>query len=188
MKRNSLLLILLTVVFSVNCFSQTKTPLEVATEFWNLALKNDFESAKKQINLPLFNKEKLESLKQLFQTVSKNEMRITKIDKDEILQISAEIVFRAKGKDGQEILARMRLIKPLNVWQVMSLETFAEVLVEADTVFVQPLPIEPKKQNDVQILPLEPYNEKKNPAVYQAEPYNPNKNPATYQFIVPKKP
>lgn len=189
MKRSYFTLLLL-LVFAINNFSQVKTPVEVVNEFWNLALKNDFEAAKKQINLTFFNKEKLESLKQVFQTVSTNEMRITKFEKEEVLQISAEFVFKAKGKDGQEILARIRLMKSSNVWQVMGLETFAEVLVESDTVFVQPLPIpnfEPKKQNDVQILPLEPYNEKKNPANFLAEPYNEKKKPAVYQFI-PKKP
>ena len=187
MKRSYFVLLLI-LLFAVNNFSQMKSPNEVVNEFWNLALKNDFDTAKKQINLPLFNKEKLESLKQVFQTVSTNEMKITKFEKEEILQISAVFVFKVKGKDGQEILARIRLIKSLNTWQVLSLETFAEVLVETDTVFVQSLPIEPKKQNDAQILPLEPYNEKKNPVTFLGKPYTPDNYIPKIEYKLPKIP
>lgn len=189
MKRSAFFFLLI-FVFAVNSFSQVKTPIEVINEFWSLALKNDFEAAKKQINLTFFGKTKLENLKQVFQSVAQNELKITKFEKEEVLPLSAEIVFRAKGKNRQEILVRIRLIKPLGAWQVMSLETFAQVLVESDTVFIQPLPIpnfESKKEDSPQIVPLQPYDEKKNPATFLVEPYNEKKNLAAYQFI-PKKP
>ena len=189
MKRNSLALILLTLIFAVSGFSQTKDPIDVVNEFWILAVKNDFESAKQKINIALFNTEKLEQLKQTFQTISKNELKITKFEKQEIQSAKAFFVLKAKGKNEQEITAQIHLIKLLNTWQVMSLETFAEVFVEPDVFITQSLPIiEPEKQNNVEILPLKPYNPDDNSVKILAEPYNPNKNPAKYQYIIPKNP
>jgi hypothetical protein len=189
MKRNSLLLFWLIFVFAVNNFSQTKTPLEVANEFCNLALNNDFESAKKHLESKSFVGIKLKSLKIDFQSVSNKGFNKLELSSQQILPANAKFIFNSKGKS-ENATIEVLLVKSLNVWKISKFDVkfsiVARIFVNGDTTQLSP-DFQPKKQNEPKILPLEPYNEKKNPAKILAEPYYPNKNPATYQFI-PKNP
>jgi hypothetical protein len=187
MKRNSLLLFWLIFVFAVNNFSQTKTPLEVANEFCNLALNNDFESAKKHLESKSFVGIKLESLKIDFRIV-KGFKKLSLINQD-ISPVTAKFVFNAKSVT-QIVQITVNLAKTVIDWKItkFNVKTSWDARVYINEKYGSYMPnFQPNKEKTPQILPLEPYNEKKNPAKILAEPYYPNKNPAIYEFI-PKKP
>lgn len=192
MKRAAL--VLLVFVFALNVFSQTKSPVEVANEFWNLALKNDFEGAKKLTETKSFEGIKREALKIDFQTVSKKGFGKLKLIRQEILPATAKLHFSSQGSF-ENALVEISLVKSLTDWKVKSFDVkfvhnfrvYGNYVNTPPMQNYQPSPQQftlqyspfscPPKSNEAQILPLEPYNPQKNPAKIIAEPYSPQKTP-----------
>jgi hypothetical protein len=207
MKRSFFFLSLI-FIFAVNNFSQTKTPFEIASEFCNLALKNDFEAAKEQINAKSFSGIKLESLKIDFQTVSKKGFKKLDVVFQQTLPATAKFIFSSEGSY-EKVVFEVSLVKFVTDWKINSFDTkiswnfrvyeygnyspslpdfnkFNPPLVNSYAPQYSPFapPIKPKEPKII----AEPYYPNKNPAKYQAEPYNPSKNPVYSLDITPKNP
>ena len=187
MKRSYFILVLILFI-AVNCFSQTKTPLEVAQEFGNLALKNDFEAAKSQIDTTSFKGIKLESLKIDFKALSNKEFSKPQVIFQEVQIATAKFTFISRGVYNDALIT-VTLAKMINGWKISSFDvkiSWNFQVYEAQ----RNSPLVPNFQSPGLTSPqYSPFAlpQKPKEARIIAEPYSPEKNPVRFLGINPKK-
>lgn len=188
MKQNFLLLTLLILLATTTSFSQIRGSIEVVNEFWQLAQKNDFESAKSHIDTVFFGAKNLDVLRQDFQTISKSEFNKLEISQQKKLFGKAILTFKLRGKNKKQAILEVSLVKSLTTWKISSLKIniLNDSTVFGDRVVIQRvLNVDFKNRNYTPLVPHNPSNPDKNPVRVIAEPYNPAKNPITFQKIIP---
>ena len=178
MKRMALFLLLIGLL-AINGFSQTKTPVVVVNEFWNLAVKNDFETAKKRLDPVFFGEITFEQLKDDFQFISGNEFKELKlVSQKDVSGNVVSLTFESRGIDNRWILVKFYVVKSFQGWEIVKYEKFVPGVSLKNNIIALP--------RDPQYIPFSERSKTKPPVKHIPPLYNPKDNPVKFQPIIPK--
>jgi hypothetical protein len=153
MKAKIFQILLLVFIFSMTSFSQSQNPSDALNEFWNLALKNDFQTAKEKIDSKSLEGKKRKELKKHFQFISKNKLEIKEVEQHKKQPTNASFLIMTKEKEFNENSFAIEMVKIKDNWKITSFDsvTVAVVSVMSGETFKLITPNIPK------FGPLTPY-------------------------------
>lgn len=192
MKRRALFVICVSFILVANSFSQTQSQTDAFNKFWDLAVNNNFESAKSQIASNISDINNLEKIRQNFQIVSANKLKLLDFWLNRISLNKAFFTVTTNDENKQEVSFQLTMIKLNESWKILAFDKSIQVVVDGGDIpiNVPPNSYQPFGQNRQQTNPpiilLETYNPAKNPVEFIGKPYYPNQNMLQFNKFVPK--
>lgn len=120
MKRGFIIFLMI-LFFAGNCFGQSSAgdPVGLFYKFWDLALSNDVESAKKFALGNSIKSNDYEQIRKNFEIIFENKLKVIKTGKTEVYPTQAFFNFEAKGKNEIFFSGQMLLFIQNNEWKIL---------------------------------------------------------------------